>query len=181
MPRTTSATSSRRLKFQRLGLAVVDAGHRGRHRRGGCCSGVGGESKKIVPARRRCRRIFARNRNWKKRSRSSRSQNHLSSQCPTRRDHIWKSVSISCAGADDRGIFARAERDGIAAAGTKGKPRPISGKLRPGEIRQIRAARNRIARAAVIRGAAGGRNGTAKDGIPKVGNGRSRKTQSRRW
>ena len=52
-----------------------------------------------------------------------------------------RAFSISRAGADDGGIFARAGRNKIAVAGAKGKPRQFSRELRSREIRQIRAGR----------------------------------------
>ncbi len=52
------------------------------------------------------------------------------------------------------------QRDGFVGAGTKGKPRPISGELRPGEVRQIRTGRTGIARTAWFGRPAGRRNRT---------------------
>ena len=71
-----------------------------------------------------------------------------------------RAVSFPRAGAHDRGIFARAECDELALAGTERQPRSVFGKLRPGEIRQIRAGRTGIARIARFGFETGRRNET---------------------
>ncbi len=119
-------------------------------------------------ARRRLRscrpfpRTFARNKNWRKRSRSFRSRKPFCvAVSDTVRTYLEERFEFPRAGADDGRIFARTRRNGFAFAGEqKESLGEFSGKLRPREVCQIRTARTGVARVARLGGAAGGRNGS---------------------